>query len=267
LQKITSRQHPVVQRLRRLASRRDEGVALLDGTHVIEDALEAHVPLELVLADSANRTLAERAARAGARTYEGSAAVIEAASPVRSPTGVIAIAEWSAAPLTAVFERKPSLIVGLVDVQDPGNAGSAIRSADALGATGVVAMLGTAHPAGWKVVRGAMGSSFRVPVARADATEVLEAAARHGVEIAATVAAGGVPIETANLTAPVLVLVGNEGAGLPDDLLSAATRRLTIPMGAGVNSLNVSVTAALVLWEARRQRLARATGSRTPRSS
>ncbi|HUF48060.1 MAG TPA: RNA methyltransferase, partial [Vicinamibacterales bacterium] len=138
--------------------------------------------------------------------------------------------------------------------------GSTIRSADALGATGVAALGATADPSGWKVLRGSMGSAFRLPVARGTLAAALAAARQAGVCVLATTSAGGVPVADADLTPPSLVLLGHEGTGLPADLVAAADGVVSIPMRAGVDSLNVAVAAALVLDEARRQR------ARGPRS-
>jgi TrmH family RNA methyltransferase len=139
-------------------------------------------------------------------------------------------------------------------VQDPGNLGSAIRAADALGATAVLALEDSADPGGWKALRGAMGSTFHLPVATADTGDVLAWCRAHGVQVAATVAASGRTADAVDLRAPTLVLLGSEGRGLPDDLVTQADVRVTIPMSPRVNSLNVAVTAALILYEARRQR-------------
>jgi len=256
--RITSRQHSIVQRCRRLAARRrDDPAVLLDGEHLVAEALDAGVPIEVLLTDGRPSDIAARARAAGTAVYACSAAVLEAASPVRTASGVVAVAEWRPATPTTVFLGAPALVLGLVDVQDPGNAGSVIRSADALGATGVVALDRTADPGGWKALRGAMGSTFRLPVARGRLIEVLDEASRAGIRVAATVAGRGEPVESADLRAPLLVLLGNEGAGLTGPVIERADLRLTVPMRSGVNSLNVAVTSALILYEARRQRRAR----------
>ena len=123
--------------------------------------------------------------------------------------------------------------------------------ADGLGASGCLALDRTARPDGWKAIRGAMGSTFRVPIAVAPLTTALERARARRLAVFATVAAGGLPIEDADLASPCMVLLGNEGAGLPD--VEDATR-VTIAMAPGVESINVAVAAALILYEARRQR-------------
>jgi TrmH family RNA methyltransferase len=269
--RITSRKHPVVQRLRKLAARRrDDPGLLLDGEHLLFEALAAGVAIDLVLTDGRTPDLAQRARAGGAAVYLATPSVLEAASPVRSPTGTVAIARWEPAALRDLFtsgtpqatsptpQHSPALVIGLVDVQDPGNTGSVIRGADALGATGVAILDRGADPAGWRALRGAMGSTFRLPIARGSTAQALQEARSGSVAVAATVAADGIPVETADLRRPMLVLLGNEGAGLAEDVIAQADVRLMIPMRPGLDSLNVAVSAALILYEARRQRRAEA---------
>jgi len=220
------------------------------------------VPLRTVLVSAAflaeaaphDRALVARAADSGAKVYEAVERVVDAASPVRTSSGIVAIADWTPSAIERTFSPEPALTLGLVDVQDPGNVGAAIRSADALGATGVITVDRTADPGGWKTLRGAMGSTFRIPVARASLDPVVASARRRGLAIVATVAEGADSISQLDLRAPALVLIGNEGAGLPDEIVGLADLRGTVPMRPGVNSLNVAVAAAILLYEARRQR-------------
>jgi TrmH family RNA methyltransferase len=252
---ITSRQHPLVSEFRRAASRSDDQApVLLDGEHLLREALDAGLPVDAVLGDGRYPELLQRAERAGARVHTCSQSVLDAASPVRSPSGVVALAAWGPSDLSAVFASQPALVVGLVDVQDPGNVGSAIRSAHALGATGLVAVGATADPAGWKALRGSMGSVFRVPIARGDLAQTLAAARRAGARVLATTSAGGRPLPHVDLASAALVLFGHEGLGLPAAAAAQADETISIPMQPGVDSLNIAVAAALVLDEARRQR-------------
>ena len=227
---------------------------LLDGEHVVADALDAAVRLEVLLTDGRASTLAGRARASGAVVYECSSGVLEAASPVRTPTGVVAIAKWRPGSLDVALTGAEALVLGLCGVQDPGNMGSAIRAAEALGATGVLALDGSAHPGGWRALRGAMGSTFRMPIALGSVDEAVSVARRRGLRVTATVAAHGTPAHLADLCAPALLLLGSEGTGLADATVAMSDSRITIPMRARVNSLNVAATAALLLYEARRQR-------------
>jgi TrmH family RNA methyltransferase len=263
LSRLTSRQHPIVQAFREAAADPAHAAAvLLDGPHLLAEALAAGVRVTTLLVDSdvlagaarVDRELIDRAAAAGAIVHHATASVIAAASPVRTSSGIVALAEWTPAPVAAACQSSRAFVLALVDVQDPGNVGAAIRSADALGGTGVVAVNATPHPGNWKALRGAMGSTFRLPVARAPHTLLMAEARRAGLHVLATVAQAATPPDRIDLTRPTLVLLGNEGGGLPDSIVADADARVTIPMRQGVSSLNVAVTAALLLYEARRQR-------------
>jgi TrmH family RNA methyltransferase len=261
LPRLPSRQHPVVRAFRDAAATSAPHV-LLDGAHLVREALAAGLPLAHLLVTAHFRETAApfdaeliaAAMASGVTVHEAAPAVVSAASPVRTSSGIVALARWQPVPLAAAFASAPALVIALVDVQDPGNVGAVIRSADALGATAVLALDRTAHPGGWKALRGAMGSTFRLPVARASWTDALSAARAAGVRIVATGIGGGTRLDACDLTQPTVVLVGNEGAGLSPEAAAQADERATITMRAGVNSLNVAVTAAIVLYEARAQR-------------
>lgn len=246
----------MVQRCRALASRRDTSAVLLDGDHLLAEALRAGVAIEAVLTDGRPRAVDAAVEAAGIRRYEGTTSVLAAASPVRTPSGLIAIASWTPARVGDVFAGAAPVVIGMVGVQDPGNVGSVIRSAHALGATGVLALDGSADPSGWKALRAAMGSTFHIPVATGSLDDALREARARAITVAALVAREGAPIAAAGLTPPVLLLVGNEGHGLDDQVLERVATRVHLPMQPGVDSLNVAVSAALTLWEIRREHAA-----------
>jgi TrmH family RNA methyltransferase len=251
---LTSRRHPVVQRFRAAAVDRQAPWILLDGEHLLAEALAAGVRLDTVLDGGRYPAIAARAREAGATVFEAGRAVLEAARPGRTPSGIVARAERAADDLSAVFTPAGSLVVGLVDVQDPGNVGSILRSADALGARGAIAIGSTADPFGWKALRGAMGSTFHLRVAAAPAADAIAEARRRGVRIAAAVARGG-RVDAGTWQGPLLLLLGNEGAGLDAALVQAADVHVSVPIRPGVDSLNVNAAAAILLWEAAQARL------------
>lgn len=258
--RISSRQHALVAECRALARASHGGRVLLDGAHLVVEALRGGATVESVLATpealASDAGLTSALERASITLHEVTASVMDAASPVRAPSGVVAIARWAPTAIETLFVAPRPLVVGLVDVQDPGNVGSVIRAADALGATGVAVLGQSADPAGWKALRGSMGSAFRVPVARLALADAFAAARRHHVRIVAAVARDGVSPEQSGLDHPSLVLLGNEGAGLEAAIAARADARVTLRMRAGVESLNVSVAAALLVDAARRQRSA-----------
>ncbi|HXG56024.1 MAG TPA: RNA methyltransferase [Vicinamibacterales bacterium] len=261
MDQITSRQNAVVKRFRALARGREgDEYVLLDGPHLIEEALASGVTIETAaFAESAAlgrlASLLERVQRAGARTATAPDAVFHALSPVQHPSGAVAIARFPTASIGSALNRPPQLVVMLEGVQDPGNVGAIIRAAEACGSTGVLVSPGSADPYGWKALRGAMGSSFRLPVATdVSPADAVHAARAAGLRVFAAVPLGGTPLDRCDLRGPAAVLFGGEGAGLPRDVLLQVDERLTIPMQPPVESLNVAVAVALVLYEASRQR-------------
>jgi TrmH family RNA methyltransferase len=260
---ITSRQNAIVQRCRDLARHRPaEGdEVLLDGLHLVAEALDAGVPVttamlsESLLASDAGAALCRRLELAGATLYRASDTVMDAASPVRTSTGVVAVARVATCPERTVWAPAPALTVCVAGVQDPGNVGAILRVAEAAGATGAIVTQGSADPLGWKALRGSMGSALRLPLMiGTTASAACEEARRMGVTVAATTPLGGQILDEADFRGPTLLLVGGEGAGLSDDLVAAADVRIRIPMRAPVESLNAAVAAGVVLFEAHRQR-------------
>jgi TrmH family RNA methyltransferase len=257
MQRISSRQNAVVRRFRDVARGRHAELMLLDGDHLLSEAVASGIQIEAAgfATRTADAELMRAAADSGADVYTVTDQVLAAISPVREPSGVVAIARKRENSLDAIFARRPALVVMLSDVQDPGNVGAAIRAAEGCGATGVVCGEATADPFGWKALRGAMGSTFRVPVVskqRLDAAIVN--ARRRGLRVFATTARDGIPLPDCDLRGPAAILFGSEGLGLPDSLIATADVRMTIPMQPPVESLNVAVAAALVVYEAARQR-------------
>ena len=260
MERISSRHNPLVKRFRDLARNGGAGdTLLLDGQHLVEEALASDVPIEVAVfaekhAQGRLLTLAAQTQRAGAKTIAVTDQVLAALSPVQHPSGVVAIARRPPQTIEQVFAKRPQLVVLLSEVQDPGNVGAIIRAAEACGASGLVSGVATADPFGWKALRGAMGSTFRLPVAREPIDGALQVAHEAGVRVFATVPRGGTPLPECDLRGPAAILLGGEGGGLPAMWLDAADERLTIPMRGQVDSMNVAIAAALILYEASRQR-------------
>lgn len=257
---VSSRRHPLVLACRDARAGGDTQPVLLDGWHLLVEATAAPIDVDAVLVGAEAPGAIERAALAtlldrGAQVVRVTTEVLHAASPVRTPSGVVALARRPPAALEAVFAPAPALIVVLIDVQDPGNVGAVIRTAEAAGASGVIAAGTSADPFGWKAVRASMGSALRLPVARlADRHRLIAALRGHGVRLVALTPVDGRPPEALDLGPPVALLLGAEGAGLPEDLLAAADLRLRLPMRPPVASLNVAVAGALALYAAAAQR-------------
>jgi RNA methyltransferase, TrmH family len=261
MKRITSRQNPLVTRFRAARDGDSPGVLVLDGVHLLSDAIAAGVRIRDVAfaADAAGRSdlasIVEQLNRAGVPAVTASPPVMAALSPVRSPSIVVALAERPAAATARLFDGPAPLVVIAVDVQDPGNVGAIIRVAEAGGATGVVAAGASADPFAWKALRGSMGSALRLPIQAVSDTSMAMAEAKiRGCRIVATVPRGGRSVFDVDYRGSIALLIGGEGHGLPRPLLDLADERVTIPMQAPVESLNAAVTAALIVYEARRQR-------------
>ncbi len=264
MQHISSRQNPIVARYRAARDReREIDPVLLDGMHLVSEALDHGAPLrDVVIADRAverteMRDLLGKLARARVDVKAAAPLVMSALSPVRSPSSVVALTD---APdlrderaQRRLFEGKSPLAVIGYNIQDPGNIGAIIRVAEAAGATGVVVGTHSADPFGWKAVRGSMGSALRLPLMR-DTVDGMAIARRCGCRIVAMMPRGGRSIYELDLTRATAIVIGGEGPGLGLDLLDDCDEQVTIPMRTPVESLNAAVTAAVVLYEAHRQR-------------
>ncbi len=255
---VTSRRNPLVARFRALARGSSDGHLLLDGEHLVRDALAAHLPIEIVALTERMlraRPDLEQACASSAETVIVSDSVMSALSPVKQPSGIVAIASAMPASLERAMESPPQLIPVIAGVQDAGNVGAIIRAAEGCGATGIITTDGSADPFGWKALRGSMGSTLRMPVAsRQPLDAAINGLRRQRVRIGATAPRGGTPLPDCDLRGPLAILLGGEGAGLPEEMLRAADLLITIPMRPPVESFNVAITAALILYEAARQR-------------
>ena len=268
MQIITSRHNPIVARFRAAARERrgERRQLLLDGSRLIDAAQRAGVRPETAVfgrgalrrREGALADLAGRLAADDVTVLAASAPVLSAVSPVRTPSGVVALARHRQLETRRAFAGG-GVVLAAAGVQDPGNVGAIIRAADAGGAGGVLVTEGSADPFGWKALRGAMGSTFRLPVIDAGpAPEAVAAAQAHGAGVLAAVPRGGAPLQDIDMTRPWLVLIGGEGGGLSEAASELAEMRISVPMRPGVESLNAAVAAALIVYEARRQRTAAA---------
>ena len=255
---ITSRQHRIVRDFKAAAQRHSED-ALLDGWHLLHDAFASGLEITVVAMSTRPDSERDRALLAdltrASEIVTVSTAVMNALSPTRTPSGIVALARPPRTQVPDLLSPAPPLVLVAVDVQDPGNAGAIIRSAEAGGATGVLLAGASADPWGWKALRAAMGSTFRLPVVRtADAQATLETLQQAGLTRLAAVPRGATPMTATNLRRPMALVLGGEGAGLDDPVLAQCDDRVSIPMSGRVESLNVAVAAALLVYEASRQR-------------
>ncbi len=268
---VRSRQNALVRRFRGAARAREAGrrELLLDGVRLIRDARDARVPLvtafvsraALDRGDDALSGLARDLESDGVEVVAGSDGVMDAVSPVRESSGAVALGDHDPATLDQVLmgvkdgvDGGIGMVLAPIGVQDPGNLGAIIRTAAAAGAAGVAVTEGSADPFGWKALRGAMGSTFRLPVAQTgNAAAAIRCAREAGFTVLAAVPRTGRVLYDADFSGRRFVLVGTEGGGLHGELASLADDTVSVPMAPSVDSLNVAVAAAVLLYEARRQ--------------
>ena len=250
--------NPRVQRLRRLVrdprARRVERAFVLEGPHLVAAAVAADVPLEGVyVAPGGEGAVVERARATGVPVHGLAPGVLERVADTVSPQPVLAVAPLPAPGLEEL--RSATLVVVSVGLQDPGNLGTVMRSASAAGAAGVICCDGTVDPYSPKCVRASAGALFHLRlVAGRPAVEVLDELGSWGLRRLGARVRDGVPHHRADLWGPTAFVLGNESHGLAPDVEALLDGFVTIPMAAGVESLNVAAAASVLLFEAARQR-------------
>ena len=243
-ERITARKNPLIQKVRKLAAsaseRRKEGLFLGDGTKLLEEAVQYWPGLDtVILADGVEAQLPDHV-----RLIRVPREIMEYISPMETPQGAVFLCRL---PEKREFEPKPGMLV-LDGIQDPGNVGTILRTADALEIP-VVLLEGCADPYGWKVVRSSMGAVFRSPVVQSTWAEVLAKCRDAGIDIGVTALSHRAEdIRQADLKNMALV-IGSEGRGVRREILEAADRELIIPMNPRCESLNAAIAAAIVMWQ------------------
>lgn len=227
---------------------------MVEGTKALSEALDAGAHLHAVFAaPAAPPDVLERAMAEGAVVHYTEAGVIERVAPTVSPQPLLAVAEQIDVPLDDLSGA--GLLVVAVDISDPGNLGTVLRSAEAAGADGVVCCGSSVDVYNPKTVRAAAGAMFHLRLATAgDPVEVLERVGGWGVLRLAAVARGGSHHTETDMRGRVALVIGSEAAGLPPSVLDAVDELVTIPMAGRAESLNVGVAAAVLCFEAARQR-------------
>jgi RNA methyltransferase, TrmH family len=256
LHRMSGRHNPRLKELRQAFRRGElttEGECAIDGVKLVEEAIRSGQRLGGMFFSESARPLAEKLlpqinARVEILLLPDS--LFNSIVPSDAPQGVAALVKVRAVPASHLLDHcEVGPIVVAAGLQDPGNLGTVLRSAEAFGAAGMFFTEGTVSPYNSKVLRGSAGSIFRVPVVQISSPELIQLLRQRGIRMVATSSHKGTPLPQATWTLPLAIFIGNEGAGLPRELLHQMDETLTIPQAAQVESLNAGVAASIVLYE------------------
>lgn len=249
-EQISSRKNQLLQQVRKLlssrAAREKEGLFAADGTKLLQEAIRFFPGLDTVILSEGVEV---ENIPAHVRVVEVPEDVMASISPMEAPQGALFLCRT---PEKQAFEPKPGMLI-LDGIQDPGNVGTILRTADAMDVP-VVLLEGCADPYNWKTVRSAMGAVFRVPVVQSGWEEVKNACRAAGIPIGVTALSHrAVDIRQADLSKMALV-IGSEGRGVRPQILAAADQELIIPMNPHCESLNAAIAASIVMWQIRAEK-------------
>ena len=242
--RITARKNPLLQQVRKLLSSRKErestGLFVADGTKLLSEAVKWWPGLvTVILSDGVEADVPE-----SVRVVSVPKDVMESISPMQTPQGALFLCRL---PEKKAFTPKPGMVL-LDGIQDPGNLGTILRTADALQIP-VALLEGCADPFSHKVVRASMGAVFRNPPVQTTWEQVQEACGKAGIPVAVTALSDRAEdIRTAALS-KMAVVIGSEGQGVRKEILQSAQAELIIPMNENCESLNAAIAAAIVMWQ------------------
>lgn len=253
---IRSRQNARLKDLRRRflhPAIGDDGLIAVEGDHLLQEADRSGLRLDTVFLREDRVAESDGAFRSPVKILTVAADAFDHACATDSPQGIAALVkapEWELESLLTAQEPRLVILAGL---QDPGNMGTIIRSAEAFAASGVLLTPGSVSPWNQKALRASAGSSFRLPVVSLAAVSRLRRVAESGIPMYACIVEAGDSIYEADLRGPIAFVIGNEGAGIPDDIFSFCGGSLHVPCPGKVESLNAGIAASIVLYEASRQ--------------
>jgi RNA methyltransferase, TrmH family len=268
---VQSKQNARLKELRRaLASpgRKDSGLVGIEGPHLLEEALRAGLLLRCVFAEERMQQWVETLRLpADTEVLVVRSGFLAATLSTETPQPLAALLEppeWKWDQILKPTNGSAALVLVLAGIQDPGNLGTIVRSAEAFGATGVISLPGTVNPWNPKAVRASAGSTFRVPLLSVAEDEALHQLRHAGARLLTTAVEGAQHANSADLAGPVALLIGNEGNGVPAELAAKTDGAVTIPCPGPVESLNAAVAASVLLYEASRQRAVSRIGKLKP---
>jgi|SRR5450755_3126285 TrmH family RNA methyltransferase len=260
LRPVTGRHNQRLKELRMAFQRAEltpQGECAIEGVKLIEEALRSGLTLESLFFSEAGRSRAEKILpqiSARTETVVVPNTLFNSIVPSDAPQGVAALLKLKTFTATRLLERSgDGPLVVACGLQDPGNVGTILRSAEAFGAAGIFFTEGTVSAYNSKVLRGSAGSIFRLPFAQVKTTELIPLLRSAGVRLLATSSHQGTPLPQVSWKLPLAIFIGNEGAGLPREVMRQMDETMAIPQAANVESLNAGVAASIVLYEAGRK--------------
>ncbi len=260
LRRIASPQNSLVKDLRRAFARGEltaDGHCAIESVRMVEEAIRSGLRFRaLFFAESAEEAVRRLLPQIASQveTLALPDEVFAGAVATESPQGVAALVKLKDCALDDALRPAPPLVLVACGIQDPGNLGAMLRSAEAFGATGVLLAEHTVSALNPKVVRAAAGSLFRLPVLRVKLAEAMPRLRDRGLRLVASSSHRGGRLDQTDLSGPLAIFVGSEGAGLPKDILKQMSEVVAIPHAPQVESLNAAVAASILLYEAARKR-------------
>ena len=262
LRRIAGRHNALIKEVRRAFARGEltsQGECAVEGVRIIEEAIRSGLHLRAVLFSESGQARAGRLLPQLADQVETlllPEKLFTSVVPSETPQGVAALVRMKSFVLEDLLteEGHSALLVAVAGVQDPGNLGTILRSAEAFGAGGVLLGENTVSAYNSKVVRASAGSIFRLPIVKQDLKAALDVLRGRGLRLLATSSHKGAAVSEADLKSPLALLVGSEGAGLTREIMAQVDEVVAIPHSPKVESLNAGVAASIVLYEAARQR-------------
>lgn len=258
---VESKDNARLKELRRALARPGDGargLAGIEGPHLVEEALRAGLRVATIfVAQGAERLLDALHVPQEIEILKLPVQLLASALATETPQPIAALVEppdWTWAHILAARRGDAETVVVLAGIQDPGNLGTILRSAEAFGASGVVSLPGTVSAWNPKAVRASAGSVFRVPLLSISERECFEELREAGAKILATAARAAKPAGRVDLTGPVAFVIGNEGNGVSAGVAAKADANISIPCPGPVESLNAAVAASVLLYEVARQR-------------
>ena len=261
LRRIEGKHNPLLKELRAAFAEGDltlDGYCAIEGVRIIEEAVRSGLKFRAVFFRESSENRAERLLpqlAAHVETLLLPDKLFASAVPSETPQGVAALVKCKTFSVDDVLAKSQAgPLVAIAGVQDPGNLGTILRSAEAFGAGGALLGEGTASVFNSKVIRASAGSVFRLPIAKAKLGDTIAQLKSRGLRLVATSSHKSKPLGEVDLSGPLAIFIGSEGAGVPRDLIAKMDEVVAIPHSSTVESLNAGVAASIVLYEVARQK-------------